>query len=142
MSRILWKGSFAALLGFPLLIAQEAPKVKRVPAHSISSIQGQDLFREYCAVCHGTDGKGGGPAATALKSMPSDLTQLAIKNHGKFPERRVQAVLSEEGVNIAAHGSREMPIWGTILRRLGTNEDLGAVRVYNLLKYVESLQAK
>jgi mono/diheme cytochrome c family protein len=36
--------------------------------------RGQQLFLNYCMVCHGTDGKGTGPAATSLPHPPADLT--------------------------------------------------------------------
>ena len=39
-----------------------------------------------CAVCHGDDGKGNGPYAPELKAQPADLTQLAKKNNGAFPQ--------------------------------------------------------
>jgi mono/diheme cytochrome c family protein len=36
--------------------------------------RGQQLFQTYCMVCHGTDGKGTGPAAKGLEHAPADLT--------------------------------------------------------------------
>jgi mono/diheme cytochrome c family protein len=113
-----------------------------VPAGSSAAIDGQQLYREYCAVCHGTEARGGGPAAAALKKAAADLTQIARKNAGKFPEARVRFVIDGEGAVIPAHGSREMPIWGRIFRHTGSDRDLGAVKVFNLVKYIESLQAK
>ena len=117
MSRIVWVGLLAGLLGSSFILAQETPKIKRVPARSNSAIQGQDLFRAYCAVCHGADAKDGGPAAAALKTMPSDLTQLAARNNGRYPPLRVQRILLEEEASIVAHGSAEMPIWGPFSAR-------------------------
>ena len=52
------------------------PKVVKKSATSISSVAGADTFREYCAVCHGIGGRGNGPAASALKVPPPDLTML------------------------------------------------------------------
>ena len=43
---------------------------------------------------------------------------------------------------VSAHGSRDMPIWGTIFGSMSPNQDLVQVRVYNLLKYIEGVQAK
>ena len=131
----------AALLLAPLVGAEDTPKIKRVPAHPTTAIAGQDLFREYCAVCHGSDAKGTGPAAAALKVKPADLTQISRKNGGKYPEIRVQRVINGED-DVAAHGNRDMPIWGQIFRHMSANEDEGAVRVYNLVKYIEQMQAK
>jgi mono/diheme cytochrome c family protein len=131
----------AILFATALVFAQDTPKIKRIPAHPTISIAGQDLFREYCAVCHGSDAKGTGPAAAALKVKPADLTQISRKNSGKYPESRVQRVINGED-EMTAHGSRDMPVWGPIFRHMGSNEDQGAVRIYNLVKYVEQIQAK
>jgi mono/diheme cytochrome c family protein len=104
-------------------------------------LNGADLFREYCAVCHGNDAKGSGPAADALKKRPADLTQLARKNGGNFPDLHVMNFIKGQDV-VAAHGTRDMPVWGTIFSQMSTNQDLVQVRVYGLLKYIEELQAK
>jgi len=69
------------------------------------------MFINYCAACHGKDGKGDGPAASALKVAPADLTALAQKNSGKYPVMRVTSVLNGQA-NLAAHGNKEMPVWG------------------------------
>jgi mono/diheme cytochrome c family protein len=130
-----------ALLSLPMLSADETPKIKKVPARSTASVAGQDLFREYCAVCHGNDAKGEGPAAVALKAKPADLTLISKRNNNKYPEIRVQRVINGEDT-VTAHGSRDMPVWGQIFRSMSSNQDMGAVRVYNLVKYIEQIQSK
>jgi len=123
--------------------AQQAPTtMKKVPMHATQSVAGKDLFREYCAVCHGTAGKGDGPAAGALKTPLPDLTQISKKNGGKFPELQVQHIINGEADEPVAHGSKDMPIWGNLFRHMGPDPDLAAIRVYNLMKYIEGLQAK
>jgi mono/diheme cytochrome c family protein len=108
----------------------------------IESLQGAALFKAYCAVCHGADGKGGGPMAGSLKSKPADLTHLASRNRGQFPTARVEKIISgDEGVP-GGHGSREMPIWGPIFSQIAWDTDLGLVRINNLAKYIEQMQAK
>jgi mono/diheme cytochrome c family protein len=129
------------LLALPCLAADETPKIKKVPAHATSAISGQELFHEYCAVCHGNDAKGTGPAAAALKTKPADLTLINRKSGGKYPEIRVQRVIQGED-EVMAHGSRDMPVWGQIFRHMSANQDLGAVRIFNLVKYIEQIQAK
>ena len=104
-------------------------------------MEGPDLYAEYCAVCHGKDGKGGGPAAVALKKEPADLTQLARKNGGKFNELRVQSVITGSDV-VAAHGSRDMPTWGSVFASMTTNEGIRKIRINALIKHVETMQAK
>jgi mono/diheme cytochrome c family protein len=129
------------MLAGPLLGGEDTPKIKRIPAHPTIAIAGQDLFREYCAVCHGNDAKGTGPAAAALKVKPADLTLINRTAGGKYPEIRVQRVINGED-EMMAHGSRDMPIWGQIFRHMNANQDQGAVRIYNLVKYIEQIQAK
>ena len=64
-------------------------KIKHVPIRPTSLTSGQEMYATYCAVCHGNDGKGGGPAADALKVPPPDLATLARKNGGKYPSDHV-----------------------------------------------------
>jgi mono/diheme cytochrome c family protein len=104
-------------------------------------MEGPELYNEYCAVCHGKDGKGGGPAAAALKKQPGDLTQLARKNNGKFDGLRVQDVITGSDV-VAAHGSREMPTWGTVFASMSSNEGTRRIRLNALVKQIETMQAK
>jgi mono/diheme cytochrome c family protein len=124
-------------------LGQEVQKeVKHVPIKSTSAASGQEMFKGYCAVCHGTSGKGDGPAASALKVPPPDLTALAQKNGGKYPAMKVSAVIRGENVP-AAHGSKDMPVWGNLFWQMsGGHTSEVQQRVANLNKYVESLQQK
>ena len=114
--------------------------IKRVPVTDVHSIDGQVLFDHYCAVCHGKDAKGAGPAADALKKTPADLTQITRKNSGKFPEVHVMRVIKGDDT-VGAHGSRDMPIWGELFTSLSSKEAT-ELRVNALMKYVESVQAR
>ena len=114
--------------------------IARVPVTNARTMNGQELFNYYCAVCHGKDAKGGGPAAEALKKAPADLTQISRKAGGKFPEVHVMRVIKGDDM-VDAHGSRDMPVWGELLRSLGSQE-VADLRVNALLKYVEMIQAK
>lgn len=106
----------------------------------IHSVEGPDLFRAYCASCHGHDGKGNGPAAAALKVQVPDLTVLSYNNKGQFPAARVRNMIMGDDV-VASHGSREMPIWGPIFHQVEADVDKGYVRQENLVKYLESIQS-
>ena len=107
----------------------------------IQSLNGAALYQAYCAPCHGKDGKGNGPAAVSLKNKPPDLTHITQRSGGKFPSDRVQKIIAGED-GVPAHGSRTMPIWGPIFAQIAWDQDLGKVRIYNLAKYLESLQQK
>lgn len=105
----------------------------------IRSVDGADLYRAYCASCHGKDGKGDGPVAAALKATVPDLTMIAKNNREKFPTARVRRIIEGQGM-IASHGSREMPVWGPIFSQVEADVDRGPVRMENLVKYLESIQ--
>jgi mono/diheme cytochrome c family protein len=121
---------------------QPAKTVKHVPVKSVSPASGKDMFTNYCASCHGADGKGNGPAATALKMPPADLTVLSKNNGGKYPALKISAILRGDG-GLPAHGSREMPVWGPLFRSVsGGHEREVQQRISNLTKYVETLQVK
>ena len=104
------------------------------------SFSGAEMYKTWCASCHGLLGKGDGPAAAALKTPPADLTMLAKKNGGKYPADRVRNYI-EGATTVAAHGSREMPIWGAFFRQIGDDKAV-TYRLITLTNYVESLQAK
>jgi mono/diheme cytochrome c family protein len=106
----------------------------------IRSVEGPDLFRSYCAPCHGLSGKGAGPAAPALKAKVPDLTLLARNHRGQFPAAYVREVIMGDEV-VLAHGSREMPIWGPVFHQVEADVDRGNVRLENLVKYLQSIQA-
>ena len=108
----------------------------------IYSVKGPMLYKNYCASCHGLQGKGDGPAASALKSKPADLTILAKNNGGKFPAVRVRKVIVGDEPSLQIHGSREMPVWGPIFHRIEDDQDLGNVRIKNLSEYLQSIQQK
>ncbi len=135
-------GTFVFLV--PGLSQEPSAKVKiqRVPARDTREINGAKLYRSYCAACHGVSGKGDGPAAPALKATASDLTLLSKLNGGKFPTHHVQQVLSSQA-EYAAHGSRDMPVWGPVFGSLGDRDRAAAeLRVHNLTRYLESIQVK
>jgi mono/diheme cytochrome c family protein len=121
--------------------AQQAT-VKHAPIKQTSPASGEEMFRTYCASCHGNDAKGDGPAAPALKMRPADLTVLAKNNGGQFPAERVQRTI-RFGVETPAHGSKEMPIWGPALESLNpSNRTVVQQRVSNLAEYIKSIQIK
>ena len=109
---------------------------------SVDPTSGKQLYGAYCALCHGPEGKGGGPFSPQLKVWPPDLTQLLKGNHGLFPEMRVKESIDGE-FGKASHGSSEMPIWGPVFRSLAHGRrDSAQVRMNSLVKYLESIQEK
>ena len=78
---------------------------------------GQQEYSSSCAACHGIDAKGTGPMAELLSTPVPDLTVLAARNGGVFPLDRVYSIIDGR-TEIAWHGSREMPIWGSRYRQM------------------------
>lgn len=107
----------------------------------IRSLQGPDLYRAYCASCHGADATGSGPAASALVAKPSDLTTIAQRNGGAFPAARIRRVIAGDEV-VASHGSREMPVWGPIFHEVEEDRDYGHIRLQNVTNYLQTLQKR
>ena len=108
----------------------------------INSIRGDNLYKAYCASCHGVDAKGNGPMAAWLKVQPSDLTRIAARNGGKFPLERVDRIISGDEVLPSGHGTRAMPIWGPVFSQVTRDQDLGRVRIDNLARYLRDLQVE
>ena len=132
-----------ALLGASCLVhaaSQDKPAIKMVPPSNTSAASGPEMFNTYCAVCHGKSGKGDGPAAASLKQPATDLTQIARRNGGKFPDIQIRQILI--GEVHGAHGNSEMPVWGPVFKSIDTGDSLWRLRVQNLIDYIHTIQAK
>jgi len=111
----------------------------QAPVKPGRSMSGSDIFKWYCAACHGKGAKGNGPAASELKTHPPDLTTLAKRNKGKFPADYVTRVLVEGPKS--AHGSPEMPVWGPLFSELNAKGRV-TVEIDAVVRYLETLQDK
>jgi mono/diheme cytochrome c family protein len=139
-------GTVLVVLAVFAMAQQPAPTqekvIKHVPVKQTNPASGQEMYASYCAVCHGADGTGNVPAASALKVPPTDLTTLAQKNGGTYPGSHVSTVLRGDA-DLPAHGSKDMPVWGRLFRSMSQGHDTEVQqRIANLNQYVESLQKK
>ncbi len=64
-------------------------KIEKGAIKQTSAADAKTMFDTYCAVCHGKNATGNGPAAAALKKVPADLTRISARNGGKYPEVKV-----------------------------------------------------
>ena len=106
-------------------------------------------FEAQCASCHGVNGKGNGTVTPYLTKSPPDLTTLARSNGGILPmERLYQSITGEK---VAAHGSRDMPVWGQTYRIRAAEyymdhpydaESYVRARILSLLEYINRIQVK
>ena len=118
------------------------PEIKKVPAAYTDPSSGKGMYIAYCASCHGVDGKGDGPAEPALKALPTNLTVIAAKNGGVFPDAHIMQIIKGDSMT-AAHGNKEMPVWGPVFLQMGQHDTAQVqLRIRNLTKYLASIQQK
>lgn len=142
MHKLLLVIAAAMTLTFTLGYADQTKNKIVIPVDRTDRTNGKQMYTSYCAPCHGSDGRGHGPAASALKNPPVNLTTLAKTNNGKFPETHVLSVL-QFGTELPAHGSAEMPVWGPILGKINqTVAQDRDLRISNLTRYLQSIQEK
>jgi mono/diheme cytochrome c family protein len=102
---------------------------------------GSRLYRTHCASCHGIDARGTGPLAEQMRRVPSDLTQYTERNGGVFPRERVYRII--EGRDVAAHGDREMPVWGEAFKLLPeSNAAAVRARIEAVVRYLQGIQRR
>ncbi len=106
---------------------------------------GKDDYNAHCAVCHGADGTGNGSYAPLQNATIPDLTTLSARNGGVFPSSRVYETIDGR-LEIAAHGTRAMPIWGQMLtyksHPLNRNpEAFVRAKINGVVMYIHRLQA-
>jgi mono/diheme cytochrome c family protein len=117
--------------------ADAQTRIDKGPIKPTPTTDGKMMFETYCAVCHGKDGTGNGPAAKALVKAPADLSRISARNNGTFPDIRVRRYI--EGIDeVAAHGTRDMPMWGELFKSL--NRSTAQIRIAVLSEYLKSLQ--
>lgn len=133
------------LLLFPLVCLAQSQKGSAAPYRDQplhNPFQGARIFHEHCAACHGTDGRGHGPAAVALRHTLPDLTVVSQRNGGRFPYRRMRDLIEGKEPTRLAHGNREMPTWGPVFHEIEADQDWGEVRLDAVTRYIESIQQK
>jgi mono/diheme cytochrome c family protein len=127
-------------LGLASFGESQQRQIKSVPVKPTSPASAQEMYTAYCAVCHGKQATGNGPAAEALKVAPPDLTILARKNENSYPFDRVRSAIAGD-VRLPAHGSKEMPVWGDLFWGMSQGHSSEVqLRIANLDKYIESMQ--
>lgn len=110
---------------------------------SASAAAGANLFRTYCAACHGATGIGDGPLAAAMSPKPKDLTGLLKRNDGVYPGNLTYRIIDGR-TRVPGHGGRDMPVWGDAFLKSSQSDNEAAVkvRIQALVDYLETLQAR
>lgn len=125
---------FHALLAFIMTAAAAT-------THAADEPDGAALYRNHCAACHGVDGEGGGPVAAVMNVTVPNLRTLAQRNRGAFPADTVTAYVDGREIK-AAHGDRQMPVWGDVFRgpEQGTAERTVRARIAAIVEFIERMQ--
>ena len=97
---------------------------------------GAELFATHCAACHGDSAEGDGPTAAVMTIAVPNLRTLSMRNGGEFPADAVVAYIDGREER-AAHGSREMPVWGDLLQ---AENAAGEPRIATLVAFLKGLQ--
>ena len=140
MKTVLTAIALMVLGGFALGAVQDVHQSPNPPL-VLKSTYGADLYSFYCSNCHGVTAHGSG-AVSPLQLPAPDLTALARQNGGVFPRERIRASITfGPGTKPRnAHGTADMPVWGTVFRGLDTSDTMTAIRIENLVDYLASLQ--
>lgn len=80
-------------------------------AVTLEDYSGEEIFDRFCASCHGAEGRGDGPVSRSMNVAVPDLTTIAVR-YGEFPAARIRDVIDGRGIDMQAHGTRSMPVWG------------------------------
>jgi mono/diheme cytochrome c family protein len=109
-------------------------------AADFSTYSGAELYHRFCASCHGAALGGDGPVSKTFTIQVPDLTRIAARHGGQFPENWVFGVIDgREGM--MAHGPRDMPVWGMELwREQGADITAGAKTRDAISRLVEFLR--
>jgi mono/diheme cytochrome c family protein len=136
-----WTAGIAVLLF--VSIATAAAQSPAPKEGTISQYVGSDMYRNYCAACHGPSARGDGPLADRLKKRPPDLTLFARNNGGVYPADTVRRIIDGRKP-LPGHGGGDMPIWGDAFKfaQGGGGELAVRERIDAIVGHLETLQVK
>ena len=109
----------------------------------VPEYNGGMLYMGYCASCHGPTGEGDGPLAGQVVTTMQSLRTIQKRNQGVFPRDELRAIVDGRTLR-AAHGTKDMPVWGWQFYQAEAHEQeperYVAARIDALLDFLESIQ--
>lgn len=114
-----------------------------VPSHAVelSSYTGEQLYKRFCASCHGATGVGDGPVSSSLAVVTPDLTRIAKRHGGNYPAERIYQIIDGR-LTRPPHGTRDMPVWGWEFLRVDGDDPAARLRAQELVaRLVEHLRS-
>jgi len=104
---------------------------------------GAELYRVFCASCHGAHAHGNGPVAGSLKVKAPDLTRIARRRDGHFPDETITQIIDGREPR-TAHGTRDMPVWGQEFYGMSGDDPARRARsdelIARMVDYLRSIQ--
>ena len=103
---------------------------------------GERTFQTHCASCHGPLAEGDGPIASTLTVPVPNLRMLSQRNGGAFPTDAVASYIDGRSYP-AAHGTREMPVWGpvfSVTQQLVIDAESPEQRIAGVMTFLRTLQ--
>jgi mono/diheme cytochrome c family protein len=103
---------------------------------------GERTFQTHCASCHGPLAEGDGPVAATLTVPVPNLRALSRRNGGTFPTDAVASYIDGRSYP-AAHGTREMPVWGpvfSVTQQLVVGAESPEQRIAGVMTFLRELQ--
>ncbi len=135
----------AAILLSPLAVtpASEQEPTAQPQTEMRQRVTGGEVFRTYCATCHGRSGRGDGLLASSMQRKPADLTEIAKRNGGEYPSEIVFRTIDGK-TPVRGHGGPGMPVWGDAFARSHDGGDATTVkeRIDSLVDFIRTLQVK
>ena len=130
------------VVSLTLLAALPRATGQRQDQPSAGLQNGRELFKLYCATCHGASARGDGPLAEDLRRRPPDLTQFAKQNGGQFPAALVHRIVDGRQ-RVKLDGGPEIPVCGDAFRiREGLNEQAMNARIEAIVQFLASIQER
>ncbi len=119
--------------------AEETPE-EVVHKETSPLARGEELYVSYCKICHGEYGDG--PMVELLKAETPDLTKIAARRDGAFPEEEIHMIIDGRKKLEKGHGSGDMPIWGVTFRESENlkSDELVDEEIDKLVMYLKSIQ--
>lgn len=138
--------AMASVLVAGVMLAPSAASAQTPEAQPVQMKQttpGAEVFRTYCATCHGPSARGDGPLANSMLRKPPNLTEIAKRNGGQFPSEVVFRTIDGRQP-VRGHGGPDMPVWGDAFTRSREAGDADRVKavIQSLVAYLESVQLK
>jgi mono/diheme cytochrome c family protein len=130
-----------AIAGLVLIAAAPAARGQQADK-AVGTVAGSFTYKTYCATCHGKEAKGDGPLADNLRFRPPDLTLLAKRNGGTFPDDLVHRIIDGRKP-VKGHGGPDMPVWGDAFKNVesGFSDEKVKERIDGLVEHLKSIQA-